>query len=69
VNLQDKNGIPILTNTPDKGRKHVEVKVPDEDLRKVYLWQDAIFPFYGSYEEKSRAAQRRGEAVPPPRLQ
>jgi hypothetical protein len=71
VNLREKGGIDILTNAADKRRKHtnVSVTVPDEDLRRVYLWCDAAVPFYGSYEEKNRAAQRRGEAVPPDALQ
>ncbi|MBI5383553.1 MAG: hypothetical protein HZA90_02580 [Verrucomicrobia bacterium] len=53
--------------TGEKHRKYVEV--PDEDLRKVYLWLDAHVPFYGTYEEHDLVAQRLGHAVPPPPLQ
>jgi hypothetical protein len=53
--------------TGEKHRKYVEV--PDEDLRKIYLWLDAHVPFYGTYEEKDLVAQRLGQAVPPPPLQ
>ena len=50
--------------------KHVKyVKVPDQDLRTIYLWLDAESPFYGVYEGEDRAKQKLGEAVPPPRLQ
>ena len=52
------------------GEKHGKyVKVPDEDLRTIYLWLDAHVPFYGTYEEKDDKAQRLGRAVPPPSLQ
>ncbi len=45
------------------------VKLPDEDLRKVYLWLDANAPFYGTYEEEDLNAQKLGRAVPPPEFQ
>ncbi len=45
------------------------VNLPEEDLRKVYLWLDANAPFYGTYEEKDLAAQKLGQAVPPPAFQ
>jgi hypothetical protein len=45
------------------------VKLPDEDLRKVYLWLDANAPFYGTYEEEDLHAQQLGQAVLPPPLQ
>jgi hypothetical protein len=67
VSLHSKGGFDVLTNTNEKHRKYVTV--PDEDVRKVYLWLDAGAPFYGSYEEKNREAQLRGEAVPPDALQ
>ncbi|MCY2953443.1 MAG: hypothetical protein NTU53_15915, partial [Planctomycetota bacterium] len=52
------------------GEKHGRyVKVPDEDLRKIYLWLDANAPFYGTYEENDLVAQKLGRAVPPPPLQ
>jgi hypothetical protein len=45
------------------------VKLPDEDLRKVYLWLDANAPFYGTYEEENLRAQKIGRAIPPPEFQ
>ncbi len=52
------------------GEKHGKyVKVPDQDLRAIYLWLDAQVPFYGTYEEEDLAAQRLARAVPPPPLQ
>jgi hypothetical protein len=53
--------------TGETHRKHVNV--PDEDLRKIYLWLDANAPFYGTYEEEHLHAQKLGRAVPPPALQ
>lgn len=46
-----------------------EAPLSDEERRRLHLWLDANAPFYGTYEAEARAAQRRGEAVPPPRLQ
>ncbi len=43
--------------------------MPDDELRKFYLWLDAHVPFYGTYEERDLEAQRRGAAVMPPPLQ
>jgi hypothetical protein len=52
------------------GDKHGQyVKLPDNDLRVVYLWLDAKVPFYGTYEEEELEAQRLARAVPPPPLQ
>jgi hypothetical protein len=52
------------------GEKHGKyVKLPDQDLRTLYLWLDGNAPFYGTYEEEGLAAQKVGRAVPPPVLQ
>ncbi len=52
------------------GEKHRHyVKLPDGDLRALYLWLDAQAPFYGTYEEDDLAAQKLARAVPPPPLQ
>jgi hypothetical protein len=53
--------------TGEEHRRHVEV--PDAVLRVLYLWLDAQVPFYGTDEPQHLAAQRRGEAVPPPENQ
>ena len=45
------------------------VKLPDEDLRTIYLWLDANAPYYGTYEEEDLLAQKLRQAVPPPTLQ
>jgi len=45
------------------------VRLPDADLRTIYLWLDANAPYYGTYEEKDLLAQKLGQAVPPPALQ
>jgi hypothetical protein len=52
------------------GEKHGQyAKLPDADLRTIYLWLDAQVPFYGTYEEEELAAQRLARAVPPPPVQ
>jgi hypothetical protein len=52
------------------GEKHGRyVKLPEADLRAIYLWLDAQVPFYGTYEEEDLAAQKLARAVPPPPLQ
>ena len=53
--------------TGEKHRQYVEL--PDEDLRRFYLWLDAHVPFYGTYEEEDLRSQRLGLAVPSPPLQ
>ena len=45
------------------------VRLPDEDLRTIYLWLDANAPFYGTYEKQGLQAQKLGQAVSPPPLQ
>ena len=52
------------------GQKHGKyIRLPDEDLRTIYIWLDAHVPFYGTYEEKDLQLQRLGLDVPPPSLQ
>jgi hypothetical protein len=53
--------------TGEKHRKYVEL--PDQQLRRFYIWLDGHVPFYGTYEEEDLKAQKRGLAVLPPRLQ
>lgn len=53
--------------TGDSHRAYVEL--PDEALRTLHLWLDAHVPFFGTYEEEWLQAQKRGRAVPIPRLQ
>jgi len=43
--------------------------LPDADRRRLYLWLDANVPFYGTYSPAEQLAQRKGEAVAPPRFQ
>lgn len=48
---------------------HAPLKLPESERRRIYLWLDANAPFYGTYEKAAHVAQRKGEAVPPPRVQ
>jgi hypothetical protein len=43
--------------------------IPEEDVRRLYLWLDSNAPFYGTYGKGEREAQLAGKAVPPPRVQ
>jgi hypothetical protein len=52
------------------GMEHARhLQLPESDIRTLYLWLDAQVPFYGTDEAPHVAAQRRGEAIPPPALQ
>ena len=46
-----------------------QVKLSDEDRRRIYLWLDGNAPFYGTYGRQAQHAQRGGKAVPPPQVQ
>jgi hypothetical protein len=48
---------------------HGQVQLPDDDLRRIYLWLDANVPFYGTYREPDRRRQLEGQVVGPPGLQ
>ena len=45
------------------------VNLPDEDLRRIYVWLDGNAPFYGTYSQAEQDAQLAGEPVPPPGVQ
>jgi len=44
-------------------RRHYDVSLPEEDLRRITLWLDSNSEFYGAYENTE--AQARGEVVRP----
>jgi hypothetical protein len=46
-----------------------EAKLTGEDRLRLILWMDGNVPFYGTYGKEEQAAQKRGEAVPPPAVQ
>ncbi len=48
---------------------HREVRLSEADRQRILVWLDANAPFYGAYSDAERAAQRRGESIPPPRRQ
>jgi hypothetical protein len=48
---------------------HAAVKLPPEDRRRLILWLDSNAPFYGTYNRDEQQAQRKGLAVPPPKVQ
>jgi hypothetical protein len=52
------------------GKAHGKyVQLPDDAVRRFYLWMDLNVPFYGTYEEADLQAQRQGLAIAPPALQ
>ena len=53
----------------DDANHRDEVRLPREDRLRLLLWLDGNAPFYGTYSGPEQAAQHRGEAVPPPRIQ
>lgn len=46
-----------------------EVKLPEEDRLRIYVWLDGNVPFYGTYRAEEQQAQQAGKAVAPPQLQ
>ncbi|MGQ9573775.1 MAG: HzsA-related protein [Thermoguttaceae bacterium] len=59
---------PLLAVLEDKDHRG-QVHMADEDHQRLALWLDANAPFYGTYSQPEQAAQRRGQAVTPPRIQ
>jgi hypothetical protein len=45
------------------------LRLPAADLSRLVLWLDANAPFYGTFSRPEQTAQRRGQAVPEPRVQ
>ncbi|NLX53686.1 MAG: hypothetical protein GXY58_01080 [Planctomycetaceae bacterium] len=58
---------PLVATLGDQ--HHQTLDLPDEDLRRLYIWLDANAPFYGTYRQEARARQLAGEAVGPPPLE
>ena len=59
---------PLLRILEDQDHKP-HLRLPAEDLSRLVLWLDANAPFYGTYSRPEQTAQRRGQAVPEPRVQ
>lgn len=45
------------------------LRIPPEDLQRLYIWLDGNAPFYGTYEKESQRLQLRGASVVPPEVQ
>jgi hypothetical protein len=58
----------LLGILDDKDHKD-RVRLSEDDRERLVLWLDANAPFYGTYSKPEQMAQRRGQAVPPPRVQ
>jgi hypothetical protein len=58
----------LLKVLDDKDHKD-QVRLTEGDRERLVLWLDANASFYGTYSKPEQTAQRRGEAVPPPRVQ
>ena len=46
-----------------------QVLLSEKDRLRLYIWLDGNVPFYGTYEKEQQIAQKKGQAVPPPRIQ
>jgi hypothetical protein len=55
----------ILENEHHAG----EVELTESERRRICLWLDGNAAFYGVYLKSAQLAQRRGERIPPPKLQ
>ena len=58
-----------LSRILDDADHKAEIQLPAGDRLRLILWLDGNAPFYGTYSPPEQAAQCRGEAVPPPRIQ
>jgi hypothetical protein len=47
----------------------LEVKLSAEESMRLQIWIDANAPFFGTYREEERQAQREGLTIAPPKLQ
>ena len=48
---------------------HKDVGLTEIERRDLYLWMDALVPFYGVYDENLQAEQQKGNAIAMPDLQ
>ncbi len=48
---------------------HKDVGLTDDERRDLYLWMDALIPFYGVYDEQQQALQQDGQKIAMPSLQ
>jgi len=58
-----------LTRILEDPRHAGEIRLSDDERRRIELWLDGNSSFYGTYAKEAQLAQRHGEAVPPPSLQ
>ncbi len=58
-----------LTQILDDNTHADDVDLAPQERRRIFIWLDGNAPFYGTYDEPSRLAQRNGRAVPPPEVQ
>ena len=57
-----------LSNIIDD-ENHANLKLTDDERRKLYFWLDSNVPFYGVYDREEQIKQQNGEAIQPPKLQ
>lgn len=50
-------------------QNHQDIDLTDEERRNLYLWMDAMVPFYGVYDASVQALQQDGQKVEMPELQ
>ena len=58
-----------LAKTLENSDHGDRVGLSRDDLRRLFLWLDGNGSFYGTYSDKERLAQKRGDAIAPPALQ
>ncbi|MCC6353021.1 MAG: hypothetical protein IT577_03990 [Verrucomicrobiae bacterium] len=52
-----------------EGDGHQDVKLSDDDVRRIAAWIDLNAIFYGSYDPGQQAAQLAGQPIPMPEIQ
>lgn len=48
---------------------HYDVKLTPDEIERLVTWMDANALFYGTFDEKDQARQRRGERIEGPKIQ
>jgi len=58
-----------LTKILDDENHGAKIGLTADGRQRILLWLDSNAPFYGTYSEPERVAQRRGQSVAAPRVQ
>jgi hypothetical protein len=67
--VNDVPDISPLVGILEDEHHHGKMDLPDEELRRLYLWLDGNASFFGVYARDAMLAQLHGQAIEPPSVQ